>query len=592
MFSRIRKHIANPRTTGLCKTGLALAAIMSLGLGDAPPAPAQSVTVLYSFSGSDGAYPYTPLVEASDGNFYGTTYYGGNNGGTVYQVTPSGALTTLYAFAGTSDPNGSQPMAGLIQGTDGALYGSTEIGGAYGHGVVFKITTGGALTVLHAFTGSDGMNPLGSLIQASDGNFYGTTYDSGAHNDGTVFKLAPDGTYTVLHAFAGYPGDGAWPTAGLIQASDGNFYGVTYGGGANNAGTIFQITPAGSLMVLYSFNPVNGVDGQHPGTNLFQASDGNLYGVTFEAGTYGHGTVFQASLSGAFATIHEFSGSPDGAGPYGPFVQGSNGNLIGVTSGGGASGVGQVYQISPGGAVTDLYDFPAAYLSQPIGPRAGFIWGSDGSLYGTSYDGGSSGEGTVYKLAFASVPVLKSISPASMNAGGPAFTLIVKGSGFANSSVVNWNGSPLTTTYVSATELKAAVPASLIASPGATHVTVVTSGSGASSAKTFSILVTTLKLASGSLTKNSDGSYTATISLKNSGYLAAQNVKITKASLGLAGTSTTLPVSMGNIAAGSNGSASLSFPGSAGSSGTSVFLKVSATFTGGKVSGSLRVTLP
>src|SRR5579871_3910509 len=111
MFSRIRKHIANPRTTGLCKTGLALAAIMSLGLGDAPPAPAQSVTVLYSFSGSDGAYPYTPLVEASDGNFYGTTYYGGNNGGTVYQVTPSGALTTLYAFAGTSDPNGSQPMA-------------------------------------------------------------------------------------------------------------------------------------------------------------------------------------------------------------------------------------------------------------------------------------------------------------------------------------------------------------------------------------------------------------------------------------------------------------------------------------------------
>ncbi|HLK55516.1 MAG TPA: IPT/TIG domain-containing protein, partial [Chthonomonadaceae bacterium] len=181
---------------------------------------------------------------------------------------------------------------------------------------------------------------------------------------------------------------------------------------------------------------------------------------------------------------------------------------------------------------------------------------------------------------------------ASKNAGAPAFTLLVKGTSFANTSVVNWNGSALTTTYVSATQLKAAVPAANIASPGTAHITVSTPGAGTSAAtKTFTILLTTLKLTSATLTKGST-SYTATISLKNLGFQTAPNVTLTKATLNAVKTTTTLPMSVGSIAAGSTGTASLTFPLSSGTSGSVVTLAVSGTFTGGKFSGSLKVTLP
>ena len=192
-----------------------------------------------------------------------------------------------------------------------------------------------------------------------------------------------------------------------------------------------------------------------------------------------------------------------------------------------------------------------------------------------------------------SAPVLTSISPASANAGGPAFTLTVKGSSFVNGATVDWNGTALTTTFVSSTQMKATVPAADIAGAGTAHVTVVNPGGGTSASKTFTILVTTLKLVSATLTRNSTtGVYTATVSLKNIGFLTAPTVKITKSSLGAANTSTTLPVTVGNIAAGATATASLTYPSSAGSPGTVVTLKVSGTFTGGTLSGSLKVTLP
>ena len=192
-------------------------------------------TTLHSFAGMDGDNPYGALVQATNGNFYGTTYDGGNYYvGTVFKITPSGTLTTLHSIDG---PEGGGPYAGLVQATNGDFYGTTYEVGNYG--TVFKITPSGKLTTLHRFDYTDGAFPYAGLVQATNGNFYGTTYGGGANNVyGTVFKITPSGTLTTLHSFAG--ADGGGPYAGLVQATNGDFYGTTYGGGANNLGTIFK----------------------------------------------------------------------------------------------------------------------------------------------------------------------------------------------------------------------------------------------------------------------------------------------------------------------------------------------------------------
>jgi uncharacterized repeat protein (TIGR03803 family) len=260
---------------------------------------------LYSFCQgfecSDGSIPEAALVQATDGNFYGTTAYGGESGncetsgcGTIFKITPSGALTTLYSFSGT---DGSIPEAAVLQATDGNFYGTTAGGGAssncgtYGCGTVFRITASGTLTTLHSFSGADGESPE-ALVQATDGNFYGTTAIGGAYNDGTVFKITPSGTLTTLYSFCQQPNcaDGSSPSAGLIQATDGNLYGITGIGGAYNDGTVFKITPSGTLTTLHSFS---GADGSYPRAALVQATDGNFYGTAYEGGPNSAGTVFR-----------------------------------------------------------------------------------------------------------------------------------------------------------------------------------------------------------------------------------------------------------------------------------------------------------
>ena len=217
------------------------------------PTHADSVP-LYSFNGSDGAYPYAGLVQGSDGNFYGTTGGGGTNGaGTVFRITSGGSLTTLYNFCGG---DGANPYAGLVQGSDGDFYGTTLAGGNFygttcgygcsleGFGTVFKITSGGRLTTLHSFNGSDGARPFAGLVQGG-GHFYGTTFSGGsiAGNAGTVFKITSGGSFTTLYNFSYY--DGAFPYAGLVQGSDGNFYGTTSEDDSVSGpiyGTVFKIT--------------------------------------------------------------------------------------------------------------------------------------------------------------------------------------------------------------------------------------------------------------------------------------------------------------------------------------------------------------
>ncbi len=296
-------------------------------------------SVFYSFA----TVPYAGLVQSSDGNICGTTASGGTSGrGTVFKITPSGTETVLYSFpAGSSDP-----YTGLIQGSDANFYGTTGAGGAGDDGTVFKITPSGTETVLHAFakTGSDGQTPYAGLIQGSDGNLYGTTYFGGANGFGAVFKVTPSGTETVLYSFAG-GSDGEHPYAGVIQGSDGNFYGTTYQGGTSGNGTVFKVTPSGTETVLYDFAGGAG-DGANPEAGVIQASDGNFYGSTLQGAAGGVGMVFKLTPNGTETILHTFAGASDGANPPANLVQGSDGNLYGSTGAGGAGGHGTFFKIT------------------------------------------------------------------------------------------------------------------------------------------------------------------------------------------------------------------------------------------------------
>jgi uncharacterized repeat protein (TIGR03803 family) len=218
-------------------------------------AHAQTFSTLVNFDGTNGASPHLgPLVQGLDGNFYGTTVEGGAYKlGTVFKMTPSGTVTTIYSFCSqTNCPDGDGPNGGLVLGEDGNFYGTTSSGGAGGiYGTVFKITSAGELTTLHSFDGSDGMTPAPQLVQATNGNFYGTTEQGGANSFGTVFEITSSGTFTSLHSFDGL--DGELSLAPLVQASNGDLYGTTQGGGKYSMGTVFQITTGGTFTSLYSF---------------------------------------------------------------------------------------------------------------------------------------------------------------------------------------------------------------------------------------------------------------------------------------------------------------------------------------------------
>jgi len=283
---------------------------------------AGALTTVYNFCSqsmcADGGYSYGGLFQSTiNGAFYGTTFVGGGIGrgehGTVFKITSSGALTTLYNFCHPSDcPDGFSPMTGVIQASDGNFYGTTFDGGAHvgwvlglgDVGTVFKVTPAGKQTTLHSFGTkagfADGCSPRAGLVQGSDGNLYGTTSLNGTYgNYGTIFKITTSGSLTTLYSFCAVSGcpDGANPAAPLIQATDGNYYGTTKFGGAGNGGTVFQITPAGTLTTLYSFCAQAGcADGQYPYAGLFQGTDGNLYGTTYQGGAAGSGTVFKLSV--------------------------------------------------------------------------------------------------------------------------------------------------------------------------------------------------------------------------------------------------------------------------------------------------------
>jgi uncharacterized repeat protein (TIGR03803 family) len=342
-------------------------------------------SVLHSFDVISDA----EMFQGSDGSFYGTTSSGGSNGtGMVFKLDPSGSFSVIHSF---DEIYGVNPYSGLIQSKDGNFYGTTNSGGIYSNGTIFKLDLAGNLSFIHSFDGSsnDGGWPYAGLIQGSDGSFYGTTFQGGSNASGTVFKLDPDGNFSVLHSFD--ENTGTLPHAGLVEGSDGSFYGTAYYGGSYGNGTVFKLDPSSNdVTVLHEFD---GINGANPNAGLIQASDGNFYGTTVSGGSNAAGTVFKIDPSGNFTVLHSFDGN-DGSGPYAGLIQGSDGSFYGTTIGGGI-GFGTVFKLDMTGNINVLYSFDGA---DGNGPNAGVIEANDGSFYGTTTNGGSSNLGTIFKL--------------------------------------------------------------------------------------------------------------------------------------------------------------------------------------------------
>ncbi len=400
------------------KTSRLIVGILLILAGRIGRASGQIYTNLYSFNGPNGGIPSAALIQGSDGNFYGTTCQGGrNDSGTVFRITSSGNITNLYFF-GSSPNDGDDAQGGLVQGSDGNFYGTTLYGGTNDAGTIFRISSDGTFTNLYFFVGppNDGANPQAALVQGSDGNFYGMTSSGGTNDNGTIFRISSGGNYTNLYSFVAGP-NGALPQSGLVQGSDGNLYGTTAYGGTYGGGTIFRISPTGSYTNLYSFFGYPTGDGGQPWDGLVQGSDGNFYGTTYYGGTsrnctYGCGTVFRISPGGSYTNLYSFVGSPnDGASPFAGLVQGSDGNFYGTTSSGGSNSKGMIFRVSPSGLETNLYSFGGS-SNDGQEPAAAPVQGSDGKFYGTTQEGGIHGIifGTVFKLTVPLSPPANQIS--------------------------------------------------------------------------------------------------------------------------------------------------------------------------------------
>jgi len=441
--------------------------------------PAQTFTRLDSFNVANGADPTVALVQAANGNLYVTTAAGGAKDlGTVFMITPGGKLTSLHSFDGT---DGESPAGTLVQASNGDLYGTTFAGGAKYAGTVFKITPSGALTTLYSFCSqsecTDGSNPAAGLIQATDGNFYGTTWTGGANCEpggcGTIFKITPTGELTTVFNFPGQAGSNS-PSAALVQATDGDLYGET-------TSTIFKISTGGTLTTIYT-----GAAGFYPVGGLVQATDGNFYGTNSGSVEGFYGTVFKITPSGALTTLYSFcfqgGQCPDGYNPRAGLVEAANGDFFGTTYYGGANGDGTAFEITPSGALTTLYSFCGqSHCTDGKYPTAGLVQDTSGEIYGTTDYGGSHGHGTVFSLSLGLGPFVKT----QPRLGKVGADVSVLGTNLTGTSSVTFNGTAAAAfTVISPSLISATVPA------GATTgtVQVVTPSGTLSSNVPFQVL--------------------------------------------------------------------------------------------------------
>jgi uncharacterized repeat protein (TIGR03803 family) len=470
-------------------------ALSALWMAAAIAAPAQVLAALHSFDNTDGAHPLAALVQGTDGSLYGTTVDGGTNGyGSVFKITTSGTLTTLYNFCSqTGCMDGKYPEAGLVEDSNGSLYGTTDAGGPNNAGTVFKIIPSRALTTLYSFCSqsgcADGEYPEASLVQGADGSLYGTTDAGGARNAGTVFKISPSGALTTLYSFCSQTdcADGKYPEAALVQATSGTFYGTTVAGGANgDGGTVFKIGPDGPLTTLYSFcSQSDCADGKYPEAALVQDASGSLYGTTDAGGANDAGTVFRISPRGNLITLYSFCSQVncvDGEYPEAPLVLGTDKILYGTTDAGGANGYGSLFGISLRGVLRTVYSFcNQGNCADGKYPGAALVQGTNGGFYGTTYSGGTNNVGTVFSLTVYLAQFVETL-PTSGEVGIP---VLILGTNLTRATSVTFNGTAAAfTVSKSGSYIKSTVPAGATTGP----VQVVTPSGTLSSNMPFRVI--------------------------------------------------------------------------------------------------------
>jgi uncharacterized repeat protein (TIGR03803 family) len=354
---------------------------------------AQTLTTLHTFTGGgDGASPYAGLVRDAVGNLYGTTYEGGDdNQGTVYKLTPVGRESILHAFQGIFQRDGANPYGGVLLDAKGNIFGTTVIGGEDNEGTVYRIANVGGETILHSFIlGTDGTDPYSNLIMDANGTLYGTTHGGGGEGYGTVFRVAKDGQESILYRFTDLD-FGIGPKTALAMDAQGRLYGTCPYGGVGG-GFVYRLSTDFNEVDLYNFSGES-----NPESSLMLGSDGYFYGTTYAGGADGVGSIFKLSLGGVETVLYSFTGNDtDGASPYAALVQDAQGNLYGTTYYGGASGAGTVFKLDSTGNETVLYSFTGG--SDGGNPYGGVVLDPSGNLYGTTTAGGNYDVGTAFKL--------------------------------------------------------------------------------------------------------------------------------------------------------------------------------------------------
>jgi uncharacterized repeat protein (TIGR03803 family) len=352
------------------------------------------VRTLHDFGlGADGAVPVAALMQALDGALYGTTVNGGAYGqGTVYRRSPEGVHAVLHSFSG---PDGKWPQGELVQGDDGRLYSTTEAGGKFDRGSVFSVGLDGSFRLLHSFNGSSGAGAFAGLTKGLDGHFYGGTAEGGAERMGTLFRITADGEHTLLHSFERMHGrvpQGPWER--MVRGQDGHFYGISGAGGENQKGGLFRLTAAGEYTLVYSFDVYSEI-GFNPDHALAAAADGGFFGIAVAGGPFERGTVFHITPDGQARLVYAADGQ---YGALASVMQASDGYLYG----GFLPYGGRLFRLSTDGKLNPLRRLP-----QPVDPydlayaSNQMLQASDGWLYGTSLDGGEGGQsgGILFRLS-------------------------------------------------------------------------------------------------------------------------------------------------------------------------------------------------